>query len=71
MPIGKIRKFCQLQDEDQVLIHPAMSQLLLSARKYHRILTLARTIANVAGSEVIQSTHLSEALQYRPKLMLS
>lgn len=47
----------------------AMSQLNLSARAYHRILKLARTIANLAGREDIQSTHLAEASQYRPKLM--
>ncbi len=49
----------------------AMTQLNLSARAYHRILKLARTIADLAGCEEIQSARLAEALQYRPKLMMS
>jgi len=59
MRIGEIRKFCQLQDEGLSLMRAAMSQLQLSARAYHRILKLARTIADLA-----------EALQYRPKIMI-
>jgi magnesium chelatase family protein len=70
MRIGEIRQFCNLQPEGQSLMRAAMSQLNLSARAYHRILKLARTIADLAGSEEIQSPHLAEALQYRPKLML-
>ncbi len=70
MRIGEVRQFCQLQPEGQSLMRAAMSQLNLSARAYHRILKLSRTIADLAGSEEIQSPHLAEALQYRPKLML-
>jgi magnesium chelatase family protein len=70
MRIGDIRKFCHLQPEGQSLMRSAMNQLNLSARAYHRILKLARTIADLAGSEEIQSVHLAEALQYRPKLMM-
>src|SRR5687768_3901431 len=58
-------------DQGQSLVWVAMTQLNLSARAYHRILKLARTIADLAGSEEIQSVHLAEALQYRPKLMLN
>ena len=70
MRIGEIRQFCQLQPKCQSLMRSAISQLNLSARAYHRISKLSRTIADLAGSEEIQSTHLAEALQYRPKLML-
>ena len=70
MRIGEIRKFCKLQDEGQSLMRAAMTQLNLSARACHRILKLTRTIADLAGSEEIQSAHLAEALQYRPKLIM-
>lgn len=68
MCVGEIRQFCRLQDEGQSQMRAAMSQLNLSTRAYHRILKLARTIADLAGSEEIQSPHLAEALQYRPKI---
>ena len=71
MRVGEIRQFCGLQEEGQRLMRAAMSQLNLSARGYHRILKLARTIADLAGGEEIGSVHLAEALQYRPKLILS
>jgi len=70
MRVGEIRQFCQLQDEGQSLMRAAISQLNLSARGYHRVFKLARMIADLAGSEKIQSAHLAEALQYRPKLMV-
>jgi magnesium chelatase family protein len=71
MRVGEIRQFCQVGEEGHRLMRAAMTQLNLSVRAYHRILKLARTIADLAGSEEIQSVHLAEALQYRPKLMLS
>jgi len=71
MRVGEVRQFCQLQAEGQNLMRAAMCQLNLSARAYHRILKLSRTFADLAGSEEIQSAHLAEALQYRPKIMLS
>ena len=66
--MGEIRQFCKLQDEGQSLMWVAMSQPNLSARAYHRILKLAWTIADLAGSEEIQSAHMTETLQHRPKL---
>jgi len=68
MRVAEIRQFCKLDEAGESLIRAAMGQMNLSARGYHRVLKLARTIADLAGSEAIQATHLAEALQYRPKL---
>ena len=70
MRVAEVRQFCELDDAGQQLVKAAMTQLQLSARAYHRILKLARTIADLAGEESIQSSHLAEALQYRPKGMM-
>jgi magnesium chelatase family protein len=71
MRVGEIRQYCKLPVEGQTLMRAAMTQLNLSARAYHRLLKLARTIADLEGFEEIQSVQRAEALQYRPKLMLS
>jgi len=70
MRVAEVRQFCKLDKAGDSLVRAAMSQLNLSARGYHRVLKLARTIADLAGSDYIQSVHLAEALQYRPNLML-
>jgi len=70
MHLAEIRKFCKLDETGENLIRAAMRQLNLSARAYHRVLKLARTIADLAGSEAIETGHLAEALQYRPKIMI-
>lgn len=62
-----LKKFCKLDKESQEILKNAVNQLGLSARAYTRILKLARTIADLEQSDIIQSIHLAEALQYRPK----
>jgi magnesium chelatase family protein len=63
----EISQYCPLDDECQSLIREAMEQLGLSARAYHRVLKLSRTIADLSGDEKIVQTHLAEALQYQPR----
>ena len=70
MHVAEVRQFCKLDEAGESLIRAAMGQMNLSARGYHRVLKLARTIADLAGSEQIQAVHLAEALQYRPKTMM-
>jgi magnesium chelatase family protein len=65
---AEIRKYCELDDTGRGLIKTATMQMQLSARAYHRTLKLARTIADLAGSQKILPMHLAEALQYRPKI---
>jgi magnesium chelatase family protein len=60
-----IKTHCKLSDESQELIRVAMNELSLSARAYDRILKVARTIADLGGSESISPEHVSEAIQYR------
>lgn len=60
-----IDKYCLLDSEAKELLKAAFDSLGLSARSYHKILKVSRTIADLEGSDVITSAHLSEALQYR------
>ncbi|MDP3767612.1 MAG: ATP-binding protein [Dehalococcoidia bacterium] len=66
----EVRQHCQsvLDEQAQSLLRLAMTQLSLSARAFHRVLKLARTIADMAGSERITSPHLAEAIQYRQRV---
>ncbi|HEU5201037.1 MAG TPA: YifB family Mg chelatase-like AAA ATPase [Ktedonobacterales bacterium] len=65
---AEVRAFCEIEASGQNLMKAAMQQLHLSARAFHRILKLARTIADLAGSDQIAVNHLAEAIQYRPRL---
>ena len=58
-------KFCQLKEDAQSLLKMAIAELNFSARAYDRILKVARTIADLASKEQIESEHISEAIQYR------
>jgi magnesium chelatase family protein len=61
----EIDEYCMPDEPGAALLKQAISRLGLSARGYHRILKLARTIADLAGVNDISSTHLAEAIQYR------
>jgi len=61
----QIEKFCELDDEANNLLKTAVLNMGLTARAYHKILKVSRTIADLAGEERIKTEHLSEAIQYR------
>ena len=63
-----IKEFCKLSDECISLLRLAVAKMNLSARSYHRTIKLSRTIADLEESKSITSTHIAEALQYRPRL---
>jgi len=64
---AEIRQFCRLADPCRALLRTAMAQLQLTARAYHRVIKVARTIADLAGETEIGPVHLAEALQYRAR----
>ncbi|MFQ5519358.1 MAG: ATP-binding protein, partial [Mariprofundus sp.] len=65
MGTDELERFAKPDDEGAKLLDQAMRRFSLSARSYHRILKVARTIADLAGLENINSGHIAEALQYR------
>jgi magnesium chelatase family protein len=67
MDASLIRRHCQVDAEGEELLRAGMRQLGLSARAYHRVLKLARTIADMEPLDSITPAHLAEALQYRPR----
>jgi len=70
MTPAEVRQFCQTEESAQSLLKAAMKQLYLSARAFHRILKLARTIADLEDNDIIKAHHLAEATQYRPRTQL-
>ena len=65
MSAREVRLHCELGRESSSFLEQAMAQLNFSARAYDRILKVARTMADLAGTESIQAEHVSEAIQYR------
>jgi magnesium chelatase family protein len=65
---AEVRVHCAVAPEAQPLLRAAMQQLQLSARAFHRVLKLARTIADLDGAETAAAPHLAEAIQYRPRV---
>ena len=65
MNTKELKAHCALDESSSELLKLAMNKLQLSARAYERILKVARTIADLDGKEKIESTHISEAIQYR------
>ncbi|WP_376794754.1 YifB family Mg chelatase-like AAA ATPase [Thermogemmatispora sp.] len=65
---AEVQVFCRVDEAGQRLLKAAVQQLALSARAFHRMLKLARTIADLEGAELISSSHVAEAVQYRPRI---
>ena len=65
IPAGKIDQYCPLGPEERDMMELIFNKLQLSARGYHKILKVARTIADMEGEENIRIVHLSEAAGYR------
>lgn len=70
MSIRDLKEFCPLHKETEALLTQAATKMKLSARSYHRTIKVARTIADLAGSETIDTAHVAEALQYRQNVGL-
>jgi magnesium chelatase family protein len=67
MTTSDIQEYCILEKDARQIMEVSINRMQLSARSYHRVLKLSRTIADLAESETIGVQHVAEALQYRPK----
>ncbi len=64
----EIDQHCLIDDASSALLKQAITRLNLSARAYHRILKVARTLADLAGADILGTVHIAEAVQYRRSL---
>lgn len=67
MSVQELKKFCALNEEAKSLLRSAANELKMSARTYHKIIKLARTIADLDNTSDIETGHIAEAIQYRPR----
>ena len=65
MGTREIKRYCAVKEDTERLLETAINKLGLSARAYSRVLKVGRTIADLAGAEDIQASHIAEAIQYR------
>ncbi|TDR30991.1 YifB family Mg chelatase-like AAA ATPase [Hydromonas duriensis] len=68
LSVAEVDKYCVMEDSARVLLSRAMTQLNWSARIYHRVLRVARTIADMDGVEILSAAHIAQAIQYRRAL---
>jgi magnesium chelatase family protein len=66
--LNEVHCYCQMDASGEELLRAATQQLHLPARLYHQIIKVARTIADLAGSDMILTNHVAEAIQYRPRI---
>jgi magnesium chelatase family protein len=65
MTARDLRRYCRLSEPVESVLRQAVTRLGLSARAYHRVLKIARTVADLAGAVELTTAHVSEAIQYR------
>jgi len=68
MSTRNVKEFCELSEDCRIILTSAVATMDLTARSYFKVIKIARTIADLSGEKEITTTHIAEALQYRPKM---